>query len=295
MMINKLFNDSISGNDPSYLFIRNDPRFSEEKNFLENCWIDYSPYADREFEQKISKDFRSRFWEMYLCCTLLHSDFEIVSKKKSKGPDIQIKLGDGQNLWIEATLPRPGTGNDAVPEEPFDEVYSPPDEKYLLRFLNSINTKYEKLTKYHSEGVVKPNDLFMIAINGFFAHSSGGEIPYIVQALYGFGDPFDTINIDSLQIINQGYRKRESLKKQNNAEVFANVFINGTYPELTGVLYSNTEAFNLPPSLGSDFIFVHNLTANHSIPLGWLPVGTEYWVEDQTLWFKRYAPSEINH
>ena len=295
MMTNKLFNSSISSTDRSYLLIRDDPRFSQKKDFLENCWKDYAPYADPGFEQEISIDFRSRFWEMYLCCTLIHMGFEIVPKKDSEGPDIQIKLRNGQCLWIEATLTRPGTGADAVPEEPLDEVYSPSGEKYLLRFLNSIDTKHKRLIKYRSEEIVKPNDLFMVAVNGFFAHSSGGEIPYIVQALYGFGDYFATINIDSLQILNQGYIKRALIKKQNNSEVSANAFVDRKTPELSGVIYSDAEAFNLPPSFGSDFIFVHNPTANHPIPLGWLPVGAEYWVDGQTLRFKRYAPPEINH
>src|SRR3990172_3898191 len=144
MMTNKLFNSSISSTDRSYLLIRDDPRFSQKKDFLENCWKDYAPYADPGFEQEISIDFRSRFWEMYLCCTLIHMGFEIVPKKDSEGPDIQIKLRNGQSLWIEATLTRPGTGADAVPEEPLDEVYSPPGEKYLLRFLNSIDTKHKR-------------------------------------------------------------------------------------------------------------------------------------------------------
>jgi hypothetical protein len=38
--------------------------------------VKYEPFADKDFGIKIRENFHSRFWEMYLTCTLIGNSFD---------------------------------------------------------------------------------------------------------------------------------------------------------------------------------------------------------------------------
>ncbi len=282
-MTRKLLDQSIYSSNKRYLALRDDTRFQDKKNFVEELWEKFHPYADPSFHLKIAKSFDQHFWEMYLGCVLLNLNFELISQKRDEGPDLQVKV-DNRDLWIEATIATMGTGNDAVPELRENEISEVPEENILLRLTNSIAEKNKKLQTYFSKGIVKQNDLFIVGINGVqITRFLEAEIPYIVKAVLGVGNYFSQIDINTLKTVNDGYQKRDVIKKKNNSPVFTNTFLSGDFPEISGVIYSNTDLWNLPDSLGENFLFVHNLKPNNPINLGWLPTGNEYWVEDDKL------------
>ncbi len=82
-MVEKLFIDGIVALDPDYNIIRDDPdpTISARKDLIEELWMSYYPYADRDFRQKMQEDFHSRFWEMYLTCTLMQESFNVSQKQ----------------------------------------------------------------------------------------------------------------------------------------------------------------------------------------------------------------------
>jgi hypothetical protein len=92
--------------DPAYLNLRStaSSEYAQQgRAFTEKLWTQYWPYADNHFTTEIRRDFRARFWEMYLTCALLqcanNKGFSISCPKT--GPDILIEF-KGRRIWIEA-------------------------------------------------------------------------------------------------------------------------------------------------------------------------------------------------
>ncbi len=92
----------------------NDPKAIEARNFTDQLWQIFRPYADNNFEAELRVEFLSRFREMYLTCTLLEKKFSISCLKP--GPDILIQ-DTMQSIWIEAVAPDQGeVASDRVPD-----------------------------------------------------------------------------------------------------------------------------------------------------------------------------------
>ena len=111
----KLFPPGIEPDDPILKRILPDPRYREDIQFLESIWCFYEPYADANFSIEIKKHFHARFWEMYLAYSLAELGFQLVPPESNRRPDICVLLDD-KNVWIEATVPSAGSGDDAVPQ-----------------------------------------------------------------------------------------------------------------------------------------------------------------------------------
>jgi hypothetical protein len=131
----KLFNDMSPNVDKKYCLLRDDPRYEKQKDFVESLWVNYSKYADGDFAIKITEDFNARFWEMYLSCSLLGMNLELVPKGPAEGPDIQIVLENNKTLWIEASISNAGEGTDSVQDIVCDEFVQTPIDSYFLRFV----------------------------------------------------------------------------------------------------------------------------------------------------------------
>jgi hypothetical protein len=120
-----LFISGIKAQDPIYNNIRDydDAPSAFGKNcllsardFTESLWKRYEPYADANFLTEIQVDFRARFWEMYLACSLEDAGYSIECPKP-EGPDILVTSGETR-VWIEAVAPSGGDANnpDRLPE-----------------------------------------------------------------------------------------------------------------------------------------------------------------------------------
>lgn len=294
--MNSIF-ETIEGTvDPKYLLVRDNPRFHEQKLFLESLWQVFLPYADPKFKNELALQFHPRFWEMYLACTLLELGFDLVPRNSAYGPDIQINLHD-KRVWIEATAPDAGFGGDVVPGyselENSIQFIQVPEEQMILRLTNSFYKKCQRYEKYASSGLISNNDVFVIAINGFdIPHILGeDEIPYIVKSVLPFGNLTVSIDIEEMKPTEQFYQYRGHIQKKSGSEVPTKAFQDPSYSFVAGILYSTAELWNLPRSLGEDFLFVHNPTANQGLDKGWISRGRSTWVEDNQLRFKKNEES----
>lgn len=280
----KLFDASLENTDPKYRIVRDDPRYQDLKKYIEKLWTKFHPFADNSFQADIAWQFHPHFWEMYLGCALLELGFDLTPRETKDGPDLKAKFR-GKTVWVEATAPDKGSGDDAVPEPIIDQITEVPEEKVLLRFTNSVYEKKIKLQEYILKGIVKPDEIYIVAINGFLVPYSSprDEIHSIVKAVLPIGKESITFNLDTFEFINSSYQYRSEIEKHSGSQVPTTAFQNRDFAGISGIIYSNAELWNLPYSFGSDFLFVHNPLATNKIDHGWLKIGKYYWVEDDIL------------
>ena len=170
-MASPLFTDD-DAKDISYCNVRA-ARNNYTRKARENCellWTTYENYADPEFRIEIRGNFDARYWEMYLTTYLIKQGYKVKCPKP--GPDVGIVFAR-RRIWFEATSPLRGADDaaDQVPalkavalgEQPV--VDTVPNEKMVLRYLNSISEKRRQHTSWLKQGIVSPEDAFVIAIN----------------------------------------------------------------------------------------------------------------------------------
>jgi hypothetical protein len=301
--VNSLFLDKLNEVEPLdelYPLIRDDPDCADTKAFVERLWTFFMPYADRNFRSAIARSFHPRFWEMYLAFGLATQGAKIQPTPHA-APDLSI-LGLGYPVWVEATAPAKGMGVDQVPEELLGIAgiaQNIPSEALILRYRASIEEKFQKLLSYLEAGIVKDGDPYIIAINGRSLPFSRFEppVPRILQALFPLGDPFVTIDRNTMRQVTSGYSYRAEIKKKSGAPVSTTVFLNPKYDRISAVLFCNSDVWNRPPidtDIGLDFTLIHNPRAGqNAIPHQWLRCGRECWVLDDHVvindWFKERA------
>ena len=139
----------------------------------------------------------ARYWEMYLTTSLILAGYAVTCPKP--GPDVGI-IYKGQRIWFEATCPTRGADGspDQIPEmkvaalgeEPV--VYDVPNDKIILRYLNSISGKYkDQYANWLKKGIVSEKDAFVIAVNPReipFEYADTSP-PRILRAGYTVGAP----------------------------------------------------------------------------------------------------------
>ena len=166
----------------------------DAKAHCEELWADFKPLADRQFLDRFPFEFHQRWFEMYTAAALKRAGFEVHSA--DAGPDIQTSI-DGRRVWIEcvcATCGEPGRP-DSVPERVVTKLGDPPvvtrvpHEKVVLRLRNSLREKADKYTTYLKNGVVKPDDLLVVALNVHaIPHAWPDMEDFMMRSLYGVGN-----------------------------------------------------------------------------------------------------------
>jgi hypothetical protein len=216
-----LFSDD-PATDQSYINIRaagNEYTRAAREN-CETLWELYEGLADNEFRIEIRSTFDVRYWEMYLTTTLMLEGYEVQCPKP--GPDVGIEL-DGLRIWFEATSPTRGADGaaDQVPEVKFDgQAYTVPNEKMILRYLNSISEKRRQYESWVKQKIVAEGDAFVIAIN---PRRLGHEVadthpPRILQAAFALGHQYVVIDQKTLKEVDSGYQLRSAIMKASGAD-----------------------------------------------------------------------------
>jgi len=279
-MDSNLFIDGVESQDQTYNIIRDrqDEYCIKIKSFINDLWRKYKPYADSNFRQQIQVNLDSRFWEMYLACTLLGNSIPISST--DKGPDICIEQDIGR-IWIEAIAPTSGADNniDRVPDMKTGVVSKIPDDEIVLRYSAAIREKYDnKYQKYIENGLIKTADSYIIAINSCKIRAAIMETdtPRIFKAVFPIGNWQVKIDKKTGIVIGTALQFRPKISRLGGAEVRTDLFVNPEYANLSGVLYSHASVRNIGEKMGEDFIFIHNPLATNKIPHGFLKVGREY-------------------
>jgi hypothetical protein len=280
-MNDSLFIKDIQASDDTYNVIRDsqDPYPTWIRSIMEDLWLKYRPYADRNFRQQMQVDLDSRFWEMYLACALL--DKSIPISHLCVGPDILVE-NEKFKIWIEAIAPTSGADNnpDRVPDMKLGVASAVPDDEIVLRYRAAIREKYDnKYRNYVNNGLIAPTDTYVIAINSCKIGSAIMETdtPRILKAVFPIGNRQVTIDTKTGIVIDSGYQLRFKIRRVGGAEVRTDLFLDPEYANLSGVLYSHVSIRKVPEKMGEDFIFIHNpLATSNRLPYGFLKVGREY-------------------
>jgi len=289
--VTKLFDPPIDSSDSYLRDLLDHPEFEKNRQYLESLWEEFEPYADKNYMSEFCRDFHPRFWEMYLGCSFLEHNYRLMHRFSDAGPDIKLDL-DGLTVWIEAVAPKKGKGADAVPGLNNDESekvqwFRVPEEKIILRFTSEIKDKNKKYLDYLAKEIVKFNEPFVIAINGYevWPYSEDPDIPLICKAAFPIGQP--TIPWDDDDSFGEEeYSFRPVINKSNNSPVFTNDFLTGNLDGISGILFSLSNYLILPQIAGEDMIFIQNPTAKNPLPNNWINFGLEYWLEPGKLYRK---------
>ena len=188
-MGNTLFGSNPANACSLYAAVRSGTR-PDQRTARKNCedlWRTYAPYADEHFLSEFPLRFHQRWFEMWLTVFLLRTGHKVECPKP--GPDIRIE-SDGQVVWIEAVCATAGQEGkrDSVPRPVHGQASDTPMNAYALRTTNALTEKAKAFERYITEGIVREDDLAVIAIN---LHEVGLR-PYLRDAmklaLYGQGN-----------------------------------------------------------------------------------------------------------
>lgn len=286
----KLFDRSVLATDQVYIVLRDDGDFINARNYVEELWRYFEPYADPHFRKEIAVNFQPRYWEMYLGCLALRAKLSVMPKKKNKGkgPDLRITLTTGQNLFIEATAPGPGTGDNEVSEPPplrlgINEIAPDiPVEKILLRITSGLEKKFKAYDRYLRDPIpiLRPNDPYIIAVNLGAMASARSEFfdpPLIIRSLFGVGNLMVLFDQTNPGLRETHYSICHQIIKHNDKPIRTDYFLDSRYRGLSAIVFSDAHPFRKPD--GSEFKLVHNPNATNPIDRGLFKIGREYWAE----------------
>jgi hypothetical protein len=283
----ELFDTNIPSENSEYLALRDKPIYKHVKENLLIMWNKYKKFADPDFPVTFSQHLDERFWEIYLCSQLIDAGLEVIPKSSAEGPDIHL-IVNNQNIWIEATAPSEGINNDRVPmlEEKREGAIFP-EEKILLRFTNSLNSKKKIFEKYITNGLITSNDALIIAINGkgIKVMVFDGSLPTIIKAVYPIGDYQVKFDRESLQVVDAGYKKRDYIEKKSGSKVLTNYFLDTSNEIITGLIYSAAAYWDYPEHPGSEILYIHNSEAKIKMQISWLNIGIDCHLEEGKLMF----------
>lgn len=113
--------------------------------------------------------------------------------------------------------------------------------------------------------------------------STEAVLPRIIHALFPLGSYTVTLDRNTLEVTNEGYAHRDVIQKRNGSPVQTDVFLDPAHAPVSGVLFSYADVCNSPAILGADFVYCHNPLATNPLPMAWLRLGSEYWVENEHL------------
>ena len=216
-MDDSLFINGIEAQDQKYNIIRDSqgPNLKRSRSFIEGLWRKYQPYADRHFNKQMQLDVDSRFWEMYLACTLLEKSIPLSSA--DAGPDIFIEDENGRT-WIEAIAPTGGadTNPDRIPDMKPGVATIVPDDEIVLRYRAAIKEKYDnKYYNYVEKGLITPTDGYVIAVNSckIPAAIMETDTPRILKAVFPIGSRQVTMDKKTGIVIETGYQLRFKIRR----------------------------------------------------------------------------------
>jgi len=265
------------------------------RNDCEALWELFEPFADAEFLIEVRKQFDARYWEMHLTVYLIKSGYDVECPKP--GPDVGI-IFNGRRIWFEATSPTQGHPDspDRVPDFKFGVAQDVPEEKIILRYVNSITSKYtDQYLRWLENGIVSPQDAFVVALNPHkLQHDYADSLPpRILQAAFAVGSPYVVIDSRTHKQIKSGYQFRDHISKMSGTAVSTAVFLQEDYLGLSALLCSRIDVANQPKRMGADFQLVPNPNARVQLPQEFRTMGTYFRVERDGDGFT-IRPEEVN-
>lgn len=266
---------------PMYLRTRDSPDepHVSGRAFLEQLWQDCGRFLDPDSRRRAMHGLPSVFWELYLAHALKSCVVRLVvqrrSKQRQRGPDL---LAQRPEVWIEAVVPTPGTGPDALSTTKKSGATDVPIESFVMRLRAVIDTKAKLIAGYIRGGVINEHDAAVVAVSGMLLDTQFLEqqVPRIARALYGVSDLVIHLDRNTRKSLGCRLARRDEVIKQSGASVRTDIFLDPAYAHISAVLYSPADWINRPSTPGTDLILLHNPLANSPLPTKWLGIGQEY-------------------
>lgn len=251
-----------------------------------------SGLADRKFEIELTGDSDNKFWSCIseaLVFDRLRDKLVTSRSNVGLGPDFLVEVGP-QRMWVEVICPAPA----GVPANWLDiqinQVTSTPHEAILLRWTAAIKEKTEKLVGsldgrvrgYLEQGVVAPNDIYVIAVNGcrlrhgpFPALLGISQFPYAAEAVFPIGPYQIRIDRESMKTVGHGHQQRFTIMKPNGASVPCHAFLDPLYKPVSAIWAVD---FNGCGVIGNPepSALIHNPNAINPLPQGFLQADNEF-------------------
>jgi len=272
--------------DSDYEQVRDLPQARDCRRFVEDLWQVYEPYSDPHFLSDARNHFHQRFWEMYLCVTMLKRGF-VIENAGGEGPEFSTTIGE-RRVWFEAIAPTAGSGPDRVPALQLDKAGWTPTEQVLMRYTAALAEKLRKYQECRAKGVITENDGYVVALNAnkipnaFF----GSILPFHVQAFLPFGPLTVAINPRTHEKVGEYYQYRGEVKKQSGSAVSTQPFLEPAYDGICAVIHSVFDVAGYTRSRarwGDDFDVLHNPGATNPLPLTALHWCENSYVQDGEL------------
>lgn len=249
----------------------------------EELWQTFAPLADRHFLAEFPARTHERWFEMYLAVSLMRAGYQVQAPKP--GPDVLLTV-DGRRIWIEATCATAGEAGrpDSVPQPRYftmdeqPEFQPRPTDEMTLRIRNSLEGKQLKFQEYVRQGIVRADDLAVIAINVHgIPHAWADMNDLMRRALYGLGHPMIGIDPETHQQVDFRYQPQPVLAKKSTGEhVVVEPFVDGSMSHIAAVIGSREDAGNPLPQPGMGFSLYPNLSAAVPWLRGALRLGEEW-------------------
>ena len=281
--------DSHSATDDLYKLIAtpSNEHDLKAKLFAEKMWACCRGYIDPNAEQARSVDFYPIWWELYLAYALTKAGISLVpnSQRPRRNEAFPDLLATNPRIWIEAVMPEPGNGPDALKEPPLGIVFNVPADEFILRLRTALASKITKVRHYIEKGIIQRNEAAIIALSAGRLPFRFQEypIPNVVRALYGVGSITLEIDVESRKVLDVGAEYRDNVVKQSQALVETDLFLRPENSHVSAVLYSSADCVNFPSDPGADFVLVHNSHANVPVQSDWLEVGDQFWRDGESI------------
>ena len=257
-------------------------------DYHRGLWADHlgAGLANFHFVSELTKGsdekFRQRVWEMSLGRHLRACGHDITTRPDG-WPDYLFEVG-GQRVWVEAISPSPGlnlpshwTTHNLLDQGP--ECVLVPNEEMLLRWTAAFKAKAEKCDKYRCSGVVKPEDAFVIAIDGSqlskFPNAHGiSQLPFVVECVFAVGPLACQIDRQTGKSGEAVHTVRTSIKNRNKSDVSTEYFFQFEFSGVSAVLGCHSVAY-----AGNMLVaqVAHNPLATSKVKLGLFGDGAEEW------------------
>lgn len=250
-----------------------------------------SGFADAKYVRELTSGNESKFWSCVSEALVFDRLRPLLAPRISvgTGPDFLLTCGE-RKLWVEVVCPEPA----GLPQEwlnlQTNTAISFPHEAILLRWTSAIKDKAEKLIGsadgrtpgYLQSGVVSPNDIYVIAVNGcrlrngpFPALNGISQFPHAVEAVFPVGPYQIRIDRSTLQTVGQGYQERFHITKPTGSSVPTFAFLDARYAPVSAVwavdFNGGSVVGNSEPSA-----LVHNPNASQPLPRGVLDADVEF-------------------
>ncbi len=269
----------------SKAYIQTATYWKEYRDWYEKYWPLVYKFLDKDFlkQFKSESEHIARAWEFHLAAVLTEKGIKLEEKTWTHGPDFCIKLQDGRNLWIEATVCDRGTVDpvepypNMVPGVMYSRSSNIEDENRprALRITSAIGTKYEKFRKYLEDSEktgVNKKDCLLIAVSGVPIQHFALDDLLFKRAVFAHG-LYTYVKVPGKEKL-QGpfYKPAPTITKNASGKelsIPANFMEMEEFSKISAVLYcgySASHSWNNGYHVGDDFLFAYHTNPDNPVP-----------------------------